>query len=66
MPGLRCDGFNEIYLRSINALSEIKVVADVARRHFGKIPTAIGLGGTRDIVEATLLTTNLIDYLIRW
>lgn len=53
--------FNQAYRNSIGTLSEIEIVADVARRHFGKVPMAVASGGTREIVEATLLTTNLLD-----
>jgi beta-phosphoglucomutase-like phosphatase (HAD superfamily) len=53
--------FNCAYREAIDALCEIKVVADVARRHFGKVPMAVASGGTREIVEATLLTANLLD-----
>src|ERR1700758_3736570 len=53
--------FNRAYRDEIDTLCEIKVVADVARDHFGKIPIGIAFGGTREIVEATLLAANLLD-----
>jgi beta-phosphoglucomutase-like phosphatase (HAD superfamily) len=52
--------FNRVYLDAIHTLCEIEIVADVARFHFGKIPMAVASGGTREIVEATLLTANLL------
>jgi beta-phosphoglucomutase-like phosphatase (HAD superfamily) len=52
--------FNRAYRGAIDTLREIEIVADVARRHFGKIPMAVASGGTREIVEATLLATNLL------
>jgi HAD superfamily hydrolase (TIGR01549 family) len=51
--------FNHAYLDAIDALSEIEVVAEVARRHLGKVPMAVASGGTREIVEATLKAVNL-------
>jgi beta-phosphoglucomutase-like phosphatase (HAD superfamily) len=51
--------FNSAYRDAIDTLSEIEIVADVARRHFGKVPMAVASGGTREMVEATLTTTNL-------
>jgi beta-phosphoglucomutase-like phosphatase (HAD superfamily) len=54
-------GFNRAYRDAIDTLCEIEVVADVARRHFGKLPMAVASGGTREIVAATLLTANLLD-----
>jgi HAD superfamily hydrolase (TIGR01549 family) len=53
--------FNRAYRDAINTLREIEIVASVARRHLGKIPMAVASGGTREIVEATLSTTNLLD-----
>jgi HAD superfamily hydrolase (TIGR01549 family) len=52
--------FNHAYRDAIDSLSEIEIIADVARRHFGKVPMAVASGGTREIVEATLLTTKLL------
>jgi beta-phosphoglucomutase-like phosphatase (HAD superfamily) len=53
--------FNRAYRDEIDTLCEIEIVADVARRHFGKIPMAVVSGGTREIVETTLLAANLLD-----
>jgi beta-phosphoglucomutase-like phosphatase (HAD superfamily) len=53
--------FNRAYRDEIDTLCEIEIVADVARRHFGKIPMAVASGGTREIVETTLLAANLLD-----
>jgi hypothetical protein len=53
--------FNRAYRDGIDTLCEIEIVADVARRHFGKVPMAVASGGTREIVEATLLAINLFD-----
>jgi HAD superfamily hydrolase (TIGR01549 family) len=52
--------FNRAYRDAIDTLSEIEIIANVARRHFGKVPMAVASGGTREIVEATLLTTKLL------
>ena len=53
--------FNRAYRDGIDTLCEIEIVADVARRHFGRVPMAVASGGTREIVEATLLAVNLLD-----
>jgi len=53
--------FNRAYQDGIDTLCEIEIVADVARRHFGRVPMAVASGGTREIVEATLLAVNLLD-----
>ena len=52
--------FNHAYLDAIHTLSEIEVVAEVARRHLGTIPMAVASGGTRKIVEATLRAAGLL------
>jgi beta-phosphoglucomutase-like phosphatase (HAD superfamily) len=59
-PAVALDRFNRAYLDAIHTLSEIEIVADVARRHLGKIPMAVASGGTREIVAATLKAANLI------
>jgi beta-phosphoglucomutase-like phosphatase (HAD superfamily) len=53
--------FNRAYLDAIHTLSEIEIVAEVARRHFGTMPMAVASGGTRGIVEATLRATGLLS-----
>jgi beta-phosphoglucomutase-like phosphatase (HAD superfamily) len=53
--------FNRAYRGAIDTLCEIEIVANVARRHFGKVPMAVASGGTGEIVEATLRATNLFD-----
>ena len=53
--------FNRAYRNAIDTLCEIEIVADVARRHFGRVRMAVASGGTREIVEATLLATKLLD-----
>jgi beta-phosphoglucomutase-like phosphatase (HAD superfamily) len=50
---------NEAYLAGVNLIREIKVVADVAREWFGKIPMAVASNGVRKNVEATLIATRL-------
>ena len=52
--------FTRAYRSGIDTLSEIEIVAAVARRHFGKVPMAVASGGTRELVETTLMTTNLL------
>lgn len=52
--------FNRAYRDEIDTLCAIEIIADVARRHFGQIPMAVASGGTREIVEATLLAANLL------
>jgi beta-phosphoglucomutase-like phosphatase (HAD superfamily) len=59
-PPTALEQFNRAYLTAIDTLSEIEIVGEVARRHFGRIPMAVASGGTREIVEATLLATNLL------
>ena len=58
-PGDALKQFNRAYLDAIHTLSEIEVVAAVARRHFGKTRMAVASGGTRGIVHATLRAVNL-------
>jgi len=50
---------NEAYLASVNLIQEIKVVTDVARQWFGKVPMAVASNGVRKNVEATLIATRL-------
>jgi beta-phosphoglucomutase-like phosphatase (HAD superfamily) len=50
---------NEAYLAGVNLIQEIKVVTDVARQWFGKIPMAVASNGVRRNVEATLVATRL-------
>ena len=50
---------NEAYLASVHLIQEIKVVADVARLWFGKVPMAVASNGIRKNVEATLIATRL-------
>ena len=52
--------FNRAFRTAIGTLSEIEIVAEVARRHFRKVPMAVASGGTCEIVEATLLATYLL------
>lgn len=50
---------NEAYLGGVNLIQEIKVVTDVARKWFGKVPMAVASNGIRKNVEATLVATRL-------
>lgn len=47
------------YLELVRTVKEITPVADIARRHAGRIPIAVATSGTREIVEATLTATGL-------
>ncbi|MDG1518396.1 MAG: HAD family phosphatase [Flavobacteriales bacterium] len=42
------------FLDLISEVTPLKIVADIAQSHKGKIPMAIGSGGQRDSVELTL------------
>ena len=53
--------FNRAYRHAIDTLREIELVAEVARRHFQRVPMAVASGGTREIVEATLAAVKLFD-----
>jgi beta-phosphoglucomutase-like phosphatase (HAD superfamily) len=53
--------FNRVYRDSIDSLTEIEMVAEVARRHFRKVPMAVASGGTHGIVEVTLMAVRLLD-----
>ena len=53
------DRVNQAYLSGVHLIKEIKVVADVAREWFGKVPMAIASNGVRKNVEATLIATRL-------
>jgi len=59
-PSTALEQFNHAYRNAMDTLSEIEIVGEVARRHFGKVPMAVASGGTREIVEATLMATNLL------
>ena len=50
---------NEAYHTSIHLIQEIKVVTDVAREWFGRVPMAVASNGVRKNVEATLIATRL-------
>lgn len=50
---------NEAYLAGVDLIQEIKVVTDVARQWFGKVPMAVASNGVRKNVEATLIATRL-------
>ena len=50
---------NEAYQASIHLIEEIKVVTDIAREWFGKVPMAVASNGVRKNVEATLIATRL-------
>jgi beta-phosphoglucomutase-like phosphatase (HAD superfamily) len=53
--------FMNTYRQGLDAVQEIAVVADVARHYRGKVPMAVASGGAREIVQATLLATRLLD-----
>ena len=53
------DRVNDAFLGGVNLIQEIKLVADVARQWFGKIPLAVASNGVRRNVEATLVATRL-------
>jgi beta-phosphoglucomutase-like phosphatase (HAD superfamily) len=53
------DRVNEAYLSSVHLIKEIKVVADVAREWFGRVPMAVASNGVRKNVELTLIATRL-------
>lgn len=53
------DRVNAAYLSSIHLIKEIKVVADVAREWFGRVPMAVASNGVRKNVESTLIATRL-------
>jgi beta-phosphoglucomutase-like phosphatase (HAD superfamily) len=50
---------NEAYRSSIHLIQEIKIVTDVAREWFGRVPMAVASNGIRKNVEATLIATRL-------
>jgi len=50
---------NHAYLASVNLIQEIKVVTNVAREWFGKVPMAVASNGVRKNVEATLIATRI-------
>ena len=43
-------------------VKEIKPVADIVRKYYGKLPMAVGTGGHREAVIRTLEMTDLIKY----
>lgn len=50
---------NHAYLASVHLIQEIKVVTNVAREWFGRVPMAVASNGVRKNVEATLIATRL-------
>jgi HAD superfamily hydrolase (TIGR01509 family) len=60
-PTAALQEFNRAYLDALDTLSEIEIVAEVARRHLGSVPMAVASGGTREIVEATLRAVKLLS-----
>jgi len=53
------DRVNEAYLSGVHLIKEIKVVAEVAREWFGRVPMAVASNGVRKNVESTLIATRL-------
>jgi hypothetical protein len=47
--------FKRTYRDSIDSLTEIEIVAEVARRHLRKVPMAVASAGTPEIVEVRLM-----------
>jgi HAD superfamily hydrolase (TIGR01549 family) len=58
-PAQTTELFMSAYKEGLTAVQEIPVVANVARRYWGKIPLAVASGGTREIVQATLRSARL-------
>jgi beta-phosphoglucomutase-like phosphatase (HAD superfamily) len=58
-PAQTTELFMSAYIEGLTAVQEIPVVANVARRYWGKIPLAVASGGTREIVQATLRSARL-------
>jgi beta-phosphoglucomutase-like phosphatase (HAD superfamily) len=50
---------NQAYFANIPLIREVKVVTDIARQWFGKVPMAVASNGVRKNVEATLIATRL-------
>jgi beta-phosphoglucomutase-like phosphatase (HAD superfamily) len=50
---------NEAFLANLHLIQEIKIVTDVARKWFGRVPMAVASNGVRKNVEATLIATRL-------
>jgi beta-phosphoglucomutase-like phosphatase (HAD superfamily) len=50
---------DKIFLRGVNAVREISVIADIARRYHGQLPLAIASGGARAVIEPALRITQL-------
>src|SRR5216683_3813056 len=53
--------FMSTYRQGLNTLQEIAAVANVVRSYRGKVPMAVASGGAREIVQATLHATRLLD-----
>lgn len=52
--------YGPIFTGNLEKAEEIKVVAEVARRNFGKVPMAVGSNGHLQNVTATLSVTGLL------
>lgn len=48
------------FTEQLQSLREIAAIADIARRHHGRIPLAVASGGPRRNVEASLTATGLL------
>ncbi len=51
----------EAYARKISEVEPIEPIVAIAREHHGRLPLAVGSGGTRPTVIATLETIGIID-----
>lgn len=48
-----------LFAQMAHTIVEIRAVADIARKHHGKVPMAVASGGTREVVERTLTNVKL-------
>lgn len=51
----------ELFLNCIDEVRENPVVTSIARQHHGKVPLAVGSGGQRSLVEASLNACGLLE-----
>jgi beta-phosphoglucomutase family hydrolase len=49
----------KLFTEMAHTIVEISAVADIARKHYGKVPMAVASSGAREVVERTLASVKL-------
>jgi HAD superfamily hydrolase (TIGR01549 family) len=59
--------YNVAFQSEVQSIEEITIIAEVARRWYGRVPMSVASNGRRSNVEATLTVTKLLplfDYIV--